>query len=213
MSRWLDRPDVPRGADYDQRWTQMSAAGQDVHGEADLVASYGERFGPVVQPAGRAVAVLDAGCGTGRVSIELSRRGFDVIGVDIDPAMLAEARAKDPNGRWELADLAGLDLVVAEDGWRRRCFEVICLPGNVMIFLAAGTEATVVQRLAAHLAPAGLLIAGFQLGPTRLSLAHYDELTAAAGLVLEARFATWDRQPFQAGGGYAVSVHRAPADF
>ncbi|MFN0030365.1 MAG: class I SAM-dependent methyltransferase [Acidimicrobiales bacterium] len=213
MSRWLDRSDVPRGAEYDQRWTQMAAAGQHVHGEADLVTAYGERLVSVVAPSGRPVAVLDAGCGTGRVSIELSRRGFAVTGVDIDPAMLAQARAKDPDGHWELADLATLDLqesTVDPSAPSRRLFEVICLPGNVMIFLAPGSEPVVLQRLAAHLAAGGVLIAGFQLGPTRLSLARYDELAAAAGLVFEDRFATWDRQPFQPGGDYAVSVHRAP---
>ena len=38
--------------------------------------------------------VLDAGCGTGRVGIELARRGFEVTGTDIDPAMLAAARRR-----------------------------------------------------------------------------------------------------------------------
>ena len=214
---------MPRGADYDRRWTELAASGQNVHGEADLVTVYAQQMAPGAHAQHRPVAVLDAGCGTGRVAIELSRRGFDVTGVDIDPAMLSEARTKDPHGRWQLADLASLELTVLEDsddsedrdagptvGPSRRRFEVICLPGNVMIFLAPGTEGTVLQRLAAHLAPGGVLIAGFQLGPTRLSLARYDELAAGVGLVLEDRFATWDRQPFQAGGDYAVSVHRAP---
>ena len=54
----------------------------------------------------------------------------------------------------------------------------------------------------------GLLVAGFQLRPDRLSLAEYDRLTAAAGFVPLARWATWERGPF-AEGDYAVSVHRA----
>jgi SAM-dependent methyltransferase len=37
-------------------------------------------------------AVLDIGCGTGRHSIELARRGYRVTGVDLSPGMLAEAR-------------------------------------------------------------------------------------------------------------------------
>ncbi|MEQ1820975.1 MAG: methyltransferase domain-containing protein [Fimbriimonadaceae bacterium] len=36
--------------------------------------------------------VLDLGCGVGRHSIELARRGFHVTGVDISPGMLDQAR-------------------------------------------------------------------------------------------------------------------------
>ena len=38
--------------------------------------------------------------------------------------------------------------------------------------------------------------------------AQLDRHTADNGLVLEDRFATWDRQPWIEGGDYAVSVHR-----
>src|SRR5690242_457259 len=37
---------------------------------------------------------LDAGCGTGFLSLELARRGHRVTGIDFTPAMLAEARRK-----------------------------------------------------------------------------------------------------------------------
>ena len=63
--------------EYDTRWDRLAAEGHDVHGEADAV----ERLG-----GGR---VLDAGCGTGRVAIELARRGHEVVGVDADADLLA----------------------------------------------------------------------------------------------------------------------------
>jgi hypothetical protein len=44
----------------------------------------------------------------------------------------------------------------------------------------------------------------------RLSLEQYDSMAAEAGLRLTERWATWDRDVWQPGGGYAVSVHRAP---
>jgi ubiquinone/menaquinone biosynthesis C-methylase UbiE len=45
--------------------------------------------------AGRGpLAALDAGCGTGFLSLELADRGHQVTGVDFAPAMLAEARRK-----------------------------------------------------------------------------------------------------------------------
>ena len=188
-NRWLTEAGG-RSQTYDQRWQALAEAGENVHGEADLVESLGPR------------SVLDAGCGTGRVAVELARRGIEVAGVDIDPAMLAVARAKGPDLPWIVADLADVDL--------GRSFDVVVLAGNVMIFLAPHTEARVVANLARHVEPGGALVAGFSLEPGRLDLATYDAQAAAAGLVLADRWATWDRQPFE-GGKYAVSVHRRPA--
>jgi hypothetical protein len=65
-------------------------------------------------------------------------------------------------------------------------------------------------ELVERLAPGGLLVAGFSIRPDRLSLAEYDRVAAGAGLESVARFATWEREPYD-GGDYAVSVHRRPA--
>ena len=183
----MDR-DVPRGAAYDERWVRLAADGGNVHGEADLVAALAP------------TSVLDAGCGTGRIAIELAVRGIDIVGVDLDPSMLAVARDKAPHLAWVAGDLASVDL--------GRSFDIVVLAGNVMIFLAPGTEATVVATMARHLRPGGALVAGFQLRPGGLALATYDGHCRAAGLDLEQRWATWDREPFR-GGDYAVSVHRS----
>ncbi len=196
MSRWQSRDDVPRGDTYDQRWRDLEASGASIHGEADLVTRFSPR------------TVLDAGCGTGRVAIELDRRGCDVVGVDLDPRMLATAVDKAPQLRWVEADLA--TVTVADEVGERRRFDVVVAAGNVMIFLEAGTEATVIANLASHVAPGGRLISGFQLDARRLDLASYDRHCAAAGLSLEARWATWDGAVFT-DGDYAVSVHRLDA--
>ena len=83
------------------------------------------------------------------------------------------------------------------------------MPGNVMMFCRPSDRAPIIQTAVGHLEASGLLIAGFQLetGRDALDLARYDELCAAAGLRLQERWATWDRQPY-GGGPYAVSVHR-----
>lgn len=57
---------------------------------------------------------LDFGCGAGRSSRFLRGLGYDVVGVDISAAMLEEARARDPDGRYRL--LAGDDLTGFADG-------------------------------------------------------------------------------------------------
>ena len=186
-NRWL-RERATTGDAYDATYDRRAAAGEDVHGEATFVM----RFAPV--------SVLDAGCGTGRVGRQLARRNVEVVGVDIDAEMLGTARRKAPGVDWQLAELSTVDL--------GRPFDAIVMAGNVMIFLELGTEDAVVANMARHLSPGGQLIAGFQLQPGRLTLSHYDEMAAAADLILAERWATWDCVPWVSGGAYAVSVHR-----
>ncbi len=156
----------------------------------------------------RPASVLDAGCGTGRVAIELARRGVETVGVDIDPEMLGTARRKAPGLTWIEADLGRV--AVCEPPGELRRFDVVVLAGNVMIFLTPGSERAVIANLARHLVPGGALVAGFQLQPGRLDLDRYDQLCEAAGLRLEQRWATWERDPWSPGGDYAVSLHRTP---
>jgi SAM-dependent methyltransferase len=173
---------------YEQRWEQLAATGVDVHGEAALVQAYAPR------------TVLDAGCGTGRVAVELTRRGIAVVGVDGDPDMIAVARAKAPDLRWLVTDLAELGLPDR--------FDVVLLAGNVVPYILPELRARAIAACARHLAPAGVLLAGFVLRPDWPDLASYDGWCGAAGLRLADRWATWDRAPYL-GGDYAVSAHVA----
>lgn len=192
-SRWTHSADVPRGEAYDARFERLAASGADVHGEAALVDR-------LLADAGRQPGrVLDAGCGTGRVAIELARRGHTVVGSDLDEPMLAAARAKMPELSWVDGDLATLDL--------GETFDAVVLAGNVLIFVAPGSESTVVERCADHLEPGGLLVTGFAVrwggyGPDTL-----DGHARTAGLALVDRWSTWDRHPYAPGGDYQVSVH------
>jgi len=191
MTRWQNT-DAPRGDDYDARWRSLAAKGESIHGEADLVTALLDET--------QHARILDAGCGTGRVAIELARRGHSVIGVDADPGMLATARTKAPELRWIEADLADLSSHLDAQ------FDIAVLAGNVMIFLTAGTEARVLAEMAGRVVPGGLLVAGFQIRPDRISLAQYDAYAESAGFTPVARWATWDRALYR-GGDYAVSVH------
>lgn len=190
-TRWQGST-APRGDEYDARWAALAASGHNIHGEADLVAHLLHKTG--------GTRVLDAGCGTGRVAIELAQRGFQVVGVDVDPSMLAAAREKRSDLDWVEGDLADLGAAASEP------VDLALLAGNVMIFVDPGTEGRVLAELVRRLAPGGLLVAGFSLKPNRLTLQSYDDFAAAAGLTLTDRWSTWDRRPFT-GGDYAVSVH------
>lgn len=196
-SRWSADPNVPRGERYDERFRRLAASGLDVHGEVDFVE---QLLGPTADATGRTRSVLDAGCGTGRVAIELAARGFDLVGVDSDPAMLGAARAKAPHLAWVEADLTTLGL--------GRSFDAVVLAGNVLIFVNPGSQAEVVARCGAHLTADGFLVAGFQIDPDGFGPTDLDAAASAAGLTLSERWSTWDRQPWSRGGRYQVSVHR-----
>lgn len=185
-AQWRRQISLP---DYQARFEQMEAEGKATHGEADFIDGF------------RPASVLDAGCGMGRVAIELHQRGYDVEGVDLDVDLLEYARRGAPHLAWHHADLAALAL--------GRRFALVAMPGNVMIFCRAQDRCPIVATLAAHLEPGGLLVAGFSLErrDDALTLPEYDACCAAAGLELVERFATWDRDPY-AGGDYALSVHR-----
>jgi SAM-dependent methyltransferase len=183
--------------EYESRWNRLEAEGHATHGEADLICSLNPR------------RVLDAGCGMGRVAIELDRRGISAAGADLDDDLLEVARRHAPHISWILADLAtdGLD----------DHYDVVVMAGNVMIFCRAEDRAPIVSNLAAHLEPGGHLIAGFALEPTigALTLPEYETACAAAGLEIVQRLATWEGDPFPespdlADQGYAVVVARSP---
>ena len=189
MSRWLEETGGERGASYDEAFRALAASGKDVHGEAAYVAA--------LAPPG--VRVLDAGCGTGRVAIELARRGYDVSGVDSDASMLDVARRNAPELSWRLEDLASLEDEAA--------YHLVVAAGNVMIFLAPGTGPEVVRRLARSLLPGGLLVSGWRTD--ELPVEAYDGWTAAAGLIPVVRHATWQGAPLTRDADWCVAVDRA----
>ena len=198
VSRWWEIGGAAQSDVYDDRWRRMQARGEWVHGEADLVCWF--------EPG----SVLDAGCGTGRVAIELDRRGIDVVGVDVDAPMLDEARGKVPHVPWILGDLVDVEIAEPAPAAVTREFDLVVMAGNVMVFVEIGTEAAVVANMARHLAVGGRLVTGFRMGLTPLTFFDYDRFAADAGLELEHRWTTWDREPYD-GGSYAVMVHRRPS--
>jgi 2-polyprenyl-3-methyl-5-hydroxy-6-metoxy-1,4-benzoquinol methylase len=181
---WRQRVDLD---EYDGRWERMAHEGASIHGEAELVCTLGGD------------RVLDAGCGTGRVAIELARRGRIVTGVDNDRDMLERAKAKDSSVTWVLADLATVTL--------DERFDVVVMAGDVLHYVKVGYESMVVANVARHLAHGGLLVTGATV-PERDLLSHYDNWCRAAGLTLEVRYASWGGAPYDRPGHYAVSVHR-----
>jgi magnesium-protoporphyrin O-methyltransferase len=88
--------------------------------------------------------VLDAGCGTGTMAVELARRGAEVVAVDISPSLIAIAQQRAPAGlpiRWEACDM--LDA-------RLGCFDHIVAMDS-LIYYAAPDIARLLREAAPRL--------------------------------------------------------------
>jgi len=177
---------------YVERFRTMAADGADLAGEARLIDA--------MVPRGS--RILDAGCGPGRVGSALHAFGHTVVGVDVDPVLIEAAHADHPGPDWRVGDLAQLDLPAAGIA---EPFDAIVCAGNVMTFLAPGTEVEVLRRMGAHLAPGGRAVVGFGAGRSY----DFDQFfvdAATAGLVLDLALATWDLRPFTPSSDFLVAV-------
>ena len=194
QSKWVEitNEDPTHSARYIERFRSMAEEGRDLDGEARLVDAMVPRH----------TRILDAGCGPGRVGGRLAQLGHDVVGVDVDPQLIAAAKRDHPGPQWLVADLAELDLAAYGI---EPAFDVIVCAGNVMTFLAVSTRRQVLSRLRAHLAESGRLVVGFGAGR------HYDfdefrTHAEAAGLKTELELATWDLRPFTRHSDFLVAV-------
>ena len=179
---------------YVQRFRDMAAAGADLAGEARLVDAL----------VSRRARVLDAGCGPGRVGAFLHEAGHTVVGVDVDPVLIAAAEEDHPGPTWLVGDLAELDLPARGVA---AGFDAIVCAGNVMAFLAPSTRRAVLSRLRAHVAPAGRAAIGFGSGRGY----DFDEFLADAedaGWTADLLLSTWDLRPFPGESGFLVAVLR-----
>jgi SAM-dependent methyltransferase len=197
-TRWVTDTAPGHSQWYIDRFRNLAADGTDLAGEARLIDAM----------VTRNARILDAGCGPGRVGAELAARGHTVVGVDADPALIEAAIADHPGARWLVADLSELDLAAHGEP---ELFDAAVIAGNVMTFVAPGTEAEVLRRVGAHVRPGGAIVVGFAID-RGYPLADFDRDIVAAGLVRENRFATWDLVGWQDDADFAVTVLRTTPD-
>lgn len=177
-------------ARFIKRFRDLAAAGEDLAGEARLVDAM----------APRGARILDAGCGTGRVGAFLAAAGHDVVGVDVDPALIAAAKEDFPGPEWLVGDLATLDLSGPP-------FDIIFAAGNVMPFLAASTRTEVLQRLRRHVADNGRVVTGFGAGRGYLFDDFLDDVRDS-GLAPDLLLSGWDLHPFREDSEFLVAILR-----
>ena len=101
-------------------------------------------------------AVLELGCGTGRVALALAEDGIEVVGVDISEAMLAVARERTERAggtapSWQQADLRDVDL--------GRVFQLVLVPlGGLQHMETLDDVVSAFDSIRRHLAPDGLAV-------------------------------------------------------
>lgn len=195
--RWFTETGENHSRWYIDRFRSLAADGEDLDGEARFIDA-------LAHPGSR---IMDAGCGPGRTSGALHRRGHTVVGVDVDPDLIEAAREDHPGPAYVVADLA---TVTSDSGSAvAGPFDVIVCAGNVMVFLAPGTERDVLANLAALTRPGGRLVIGFRRSQ-EYPIERFDDDIAAVGLGVDQRFATWNLDPFTKDSDFSVTVLRVP---
>src|SRR3954451_3978552 len=196
QSTWVRmvQEDPGHSTAYVQRFRDLAALGRDLVGEARLVDAM----------LSRKSRGLDAGCGPRRVGAFLHEVGHSVVGVDVDPVLIAAAEEDHPGPRWLVGDLAELDLPARGVPG---AFDGIVCAGNVMTFLAPSTRGEVLRRLRAHVAPGGRAAIGFGAG-RGYEFAEFLDDARSAGWAADLLLATWDLRPFAEDADFLVAVLR-----
>lgn len=179
---------------YSTTFAEMIETGADIEGEARLADTLLPRGG----------RVLDVGSGMGRVSAALVARGHHVTALEPDPALVAQSRATYPD--LEVLESDVLAFAPGATGGAAAYDLVVCV-GNVLVYLAEGTERRVLAHLASMLAPEGRILAGFHLqgGPSSRRDYPVEEFVTdveACGLRVQLRAGSYQLHP--AGEEYAV---------
>lgn len=181
---------APETKGYGQRFVQLISEGVDVTGEA--------RLADVLAPRG--ARILDAGSGMGRIGAALQARGHDVTAVEKDPGLVALSRGHYPDLPVVESDILALSRSFLEEAGAPAAYDVVVLVGNVIVLAAEDSEVRLLATLRDLLAPEGRVLVGFHPkdGPSHARdypFAEFAEHVAAAGLVVQQHFGTYDLRP------------------
>lgn len=140
---------------YDLLYT----AGKDYDKEAELVATLIHDHYP------EARTVLDVGCGTGEHARGLLDLGFQVHGVDVEPAFVEIAASKCPEARFSVGDMRSLEMATTYDA-------VVCLFSAIGYALTLDGLSATVAGMARHLNPGGVMLVDPWFQPDEMTPDH-----------------------------------------
>ena len=156
---------------YIERFRAMARGGDDLAGEA--------RFVDAMAPRG--ARILDAGCGPGRVGGYLAAAGHQVVGVDVDPALIEAAEQDHPGPQWLVGDPAELDLPARG------------ITESFDIIVSAGSN--------------GRAVIGFGAGRDYEYGQFFDD-AGDAGFAPDLLLSAWDVRPFTDDSEFLVAILR-----
>ena len=179
-----------KNAGYGDRFAELLEQGEDIYGEARLADTM----------VARGARILDAGAGMGRVGGHLLECGHRVVAAEPDPALVELSRRTYPDLVVLPHEILALTPEALAGAGAPTEFDLVVCVGNVLTFVAEGTEVRVLERLRDLLAPGGRILAGFHLrgGPSSARSYVPEEFVAdaeAAGLRVDHRFGGYDLRP------------------
>ncbi|MFC8177175.1 class I SAM-dependent methyltransferase [Streptomyces sp. NPDC057242] len=191
-TRWQE---AGNSGDFGKRFAELVSAGEDIDGEARLADTL----------LSRGARVLDAGAGMGRVTAALLRCGHDVVAIEPDEALVRQARETYPGLPIQERNILDLG---PDDG----PFDLVVCVGNVMLYLAEGTERAALHAMRAVLGENGRILIGFHLQDRpphahAYTAAEFEADLAAAGLRVDLRAGTYQLHPANKAYGVWVLSH------
>ncbi len=103
-----------------------------------------------------AKSILDVACGTGNHVKFLMKKGYSVVGLDKNPAVLAIARKKMPNVPFKLADMRRF-------GMKKRFDAVICMFTSINYVTDSRGLTRTLENFKKHLKQKGVVVFDFPL--------------------------------------------------
>src|SRR5512141_1061434 len=119
--------------------------------------------------------ICDLGCGPGQVARYLHERGARVIGVDLSPQMIEQARQLNPDLEFQQGNLLALDM--ADETWAAIAafYSIIHIPREEVV--------NALHELKRVLRPGGWLLLAFHLGTEVVHLEEWWELPVSADFI------------------------------
>jgi ubiquinone/menaquinone biosynthesis C-methylase UbiE len=157
-------------------------------------------FAGLVSQTGN-LPIADVGCGTGATTAMFGEFGVDVIGIDLSPNMIAEARRRNPSLTFHVGSMTDLPFDDNRFGGLCAWYSIIHVPDDAL--------PQVFSELRRVLRPDGLVLLAFQVGDQpryltevfgqRVELTFHRRRPDAVAALLEQAgltlYATFVRQP------------------